>query len=96
MAEHGDPNPQLWATEAGASTCDPRDDPRCVSEARQATFVTDYFKVARTLPYLRALVIYSLRDNGLDRSDREQHFGLVRLGLAPKPGLTAFRQAATP
>jgi hypothetical protein len=95
MAAHGDPNPQLWATEAGASTCDPQRDSGCVSDARQAKFVTEYFKVARTLPYLRALVVYSLRDSGLDRRDREQNFGLVRLGLSAKPGLTAFRRAAT-
>jgi hypothetical protein len=94
IAAHGDPNPQLWATEAGASTCDPHDDPTCVSEKRQASYVTDYFGVARTLPYLRALVIYTLRDNGVDRKDREQNFGLVRYGLGAKPGLTAFRRAA--
>jgi polysaccharide biosynthesis protein PslG len=96
MANHGDPNPQLWATEAGASTCDTGVDSACVSEDKQAKLVSDYFEVARTIPYLRALVIYSLRDSGLDRRDREQNFGLIRLGLSPKPGLSAFRRAASP
>ena len=32
MLANGDPSPELWATEAGASTCNPAADDRCVDE----------------------------------------------------------------
>jgi polysaccharide biosynthesis protein PslG len=92
MAAHGDARGELWATEAGVSTCS--SGARCVDERTQADYVAGYLTLARRLPYLRAMVIYSLRDNGTDPTDPEDRFGLVRFDLRPKPALAAFRAAA--
>ncbi len=93
MRAKGDRTPELWATEAGASTCTNQNNVRCVSRERQAQFVTAYLRGAEQFPYLRSMVIYQLRDNGNDRSDVESQFGLVSRGMSPKPSLNAFRAA---
>ena len=93
MVGHGDPRGQLWATEAGVSTCSPTFDSGCVSEATQAVHVASYLRVGRRFPYLRAMVIYNLRDKGTSARSREDRFGLVRRDLSPKPALRAFREA---
>jgi polysaccharide biosynthesis protein PslG len=94
MVSHGDADTDLWATEAGVSTCSPVFDDGCVSEAVQAIQVASYLRVARRFPYLRAMLIYNLRDKGTSRRDREDRFGLVRRDLSPKPALGAFRGEA--
>jgi hypothetical protein len=94
MREHGDPRGELWATEAGASTCRRSVDSACVSERTQASRVAAYLRVARRFRYLRAIVIYNLRDKGSNPRDREDRFGLVRRNLKPKPAFRAFREAA--
>ena len=94
MREHGDERGELWATEAGVSTCNRSFDSGCVSERTQAARVAAYLRVARRFPYLRAIVIYNLRDKGSDPRDREHRFGLVRRNGSPKPALRAFREAA--
>ncbi len=95
MVSVGDPEPALWATEAGASTCDPERFPGCVSERDQAGRITSYMDVIRRFPYVHAIVIYSLRDRGSDPGDVEQGFGLTRADLSRKPSFAAFRAAAT-
>jgi hypothetical protein len=92
MVSHGNESGQLWATEAGVSTCSPVFDSACVSEATQAVQVASYLRVGRTFPYLRAMVIYNLRDKGTSARSREDRFGLVRRDLSPKPALRAFRE----
>jgi hypothetical protein len=94
MVGNGDARGELWATEAGVSTCNPIFDSGCVSEATQAVHVDSYLRVARTFPYLRSMVIYNLRDKGTSTRDREDRFGIVRRDLSPKPALRAFREAA--
>lgn len=94
MGRYGDARGELWATEAGVSTCDPAFDRGCVSEATQAAHVGSYLRVGRRFPYLRSMVIYNLRDKGTSARDREARFGLVRRDLSPKPALRAFREAA--
>jgi hypothetical protein len=94
MVGHGDERGQLWATEAGVSTCNPIFDSGCVSEAEQAVHVASYLRVGRSFPYLRSMVIYNLRDKGIGTRDREDRFGIVRRDLSPKPALRAFREAA--
>ena len=94
MVSHGDARGELWATEAGVSTCNPIFDSGCVSEATQAVHIESYLRVARDFPYLRAMVIYNLRDKGTSTRNREDRFGIVRRNLSPKPALSAFREAA--
>ena len=93
MTTHGDERGLLWATEAGASTCGAH--PDCVSEAEQAERVGTYIRVARQFPYVKALIIYNLRDRGAPPSNNPNlGYGLVRRDLRPKPSLAAFRAAA--
>lgn len=94
MTNAGDPEPELWATEAGASTCSPDANPECVSEADQATRIAQYVDAASGFPYVRALVVYNLRDKGTDPGDIEHGFGLVRRDLSAKPAFAEFRAAA--
>ena len=93
MAAHGDRNPELWATEAGASTCNPAANKDCVSMARQARWIRDYVQVARMIPGLRALIIYNLRDKGTNPNAIEDGFGLIRHNFSPKPSFGAFQRA---
>ena len=59
----------------------------------QAERIRDYISAARAMPWLRALIIYNLRDKGTDANDPEDGFGLIRDGLQAKPSLTAFPAA---
>ena len=93
MRRNGDERAELWATEAGATTCREGIDERCVDAATQARWIRDYVEVAREVPGLRALVIYNLRDKGTNPDDVEHGFGLVRRDFSPKPALDAFRSA---
>jgi hypothetical protein len=66
-----------------------------VSEAEQASRVGDYVRVARQFPYVKAMIIYNLRDRGAPPSSNPNHaYGLVRRNLRAKPALSAFRAAA--
>lgn len=94
MDAHGDRQGELWATEAGATACPSELDEQCVSPATQAERVAAYIDVARRFPYVRAMVIYNLRNKGDPRVDLENGFGLVTQDLRPKPALRAFRRAA--
>jgi hypothetical protein len=91
MAAHGDAGGELWITEVGASTCS--GDAVCVSERTQARFVRDYLGVAAAWPFVRAVVIYSLRDDGSSATDPSGSYGLLRRDLRPKPAWNAFRSA---
>ena len=91
MRKRGDRRAELWATEAGATTCADRADERCVDADTQARWIRDYVEVARDMPWLRALIVYNLRDKGTDPNDVEQGFGLVRSDFSPKPSFAAFR-----
>lgn len=93
MRRHGDGRAELWATEAGATTCREGVDERCVDAQTQARWVRAYVEVARDVPGLRALVIYNLRDKGTDPEDVEHGFGLLRRDFSPKPAFGAFREA---
>jgi hypothetical protein len=90
MAAHGDGG-ELWATEAGASTCVGA--PTCVDEATQADHVRGYLQTAAGMPFLRAMIVYALRDNPTPPSRPSGRFGLLRYDLRPKPAFAAFREA---
>ncbi|MEA2143686.1 MAG: polysaccharide biosynthesis protein PslG [Solirubrobacteraceae bacterium] len=94
MLAGGDEAGILWATEAGASTCAPGSNPGCVSEAEQARQVGNYVRVARGFPFVRAMIIYNLRDKGTNTASIEQSYGIVRTDLSPKPAYRAFKRAA--
>jgi hypothetical protein len=89
MAAHGDGG-DLWMTEVGASTCS--GSVVCVSEATQARYVAEFMQIAQSWPFVRAVVIYSLRDDS-SSTDPAGRYGLLRHDLRPKPAWDAFRNA---
>jgi hypothetical protein len=91
IASRGDPNPQLWITEVGATTCTGLK--VCVDERKQARQIQDFIDIAAGWPYVRAVVIYSLRDNAGSAGDPAGRFGLLRRDLSPKPAWAAFQAA---
>jgi hypothetical protein len=46
------------------------------------------------IPDLRSLFVYDFQDDGSDRNDREQNFGLLYADLTPKMSYSAYAQAA--
>jgi hypothetical protein len=92
MAAHGDAEKQLWATEFGAPTVVGLTGG--VSDAVQARSVQKAFARWTRLPWAGPLIWYSYRDRGIDVSDREDFFGLVRADGTRKPAYFAYQRAA--
>lgn len=95
MSRGGDARPQLWLTEFGASTCNPDlGGPICVTERRQARYVSEAVRLGRRWEVIGAVVVYSLTDDGEDRGDPVHGYGLSDPDGNPKPAFEAFRRAA--
>ncbi|MEA2478736.1 MAG: hypothetical protein QOJ07_658 [Thermoleophilaceae bacterium] len=94
MRAAGDRHPEVWLTEVGASTCPEGEHAECVSEADQARYVTDSVAIARHWSFVKAIVVYSLLDDGADASKVVNRYGLASADGRPKPALAAFRRAA--
>jgi hypothetical protein len=80
-------NTPLWVTELGWQT-----QPglyQAVTDEQQATYITTAFRAIQQLSYVRAAVVYDLRD-GPDPTNYMDHYGLVTENFAPKPGLAAL------
>jgi hypothetical protein len=85
----------LWITEVGWSTCKER--PDCVSEAIQARYTAELFRLLRTryAGRVAAAYLYGWRSQGgAGASDREGFFGILRADGSRKPSWDALRQAA--
>lgn len=81
----------LWGTETGAPTRG--DDGPVVSEAQQATLVTDTFDYwRREVPSAGPLFWYTLHDTGGD--SRFDTYGVVRANGKAKPALEMLRNSA--
>ena len=95
MVANGDADKGLWLTEFGWSSCNDYSSKWCVTEPQQSEYVDDAFRIAREddWSYVRAMVVYNLRNKGTDLSDREAQFGLLRRDFSPKPGWDGFRNA---
>ena len=92
MAKHGDGEKGIWLTEFGFSTCGDGDR-WCVSHAQQAEYVADSFRIARKWGYVKAAIVYNLRNKGTDPADREDQFGILNRDFSPKPAWAAFKEA---
>ncbi|HEX8065101.1 MAG TPA: cellulase family glycosylhydrolase [Thermoleophilaceae bacterium] len=92
MARHGDGDKGLWLTEFGFSTCG-SGDRWCVSAEKQATYVDHSFAIARKWGYVKAAILYNLRNKGTDPTDRESQFGILDRDFSPKPAWAAFKGA---
>ncbi|WP_232677522.1 beta-galactosidase [Nocardioides sp. R-C-SC26] len=89
MLAEGDRAKPIWFTEVGAPTSTPGG----VSPARQLGLLRELFAASRPRRYIGPILIYSIRDNGLLRADREQNFGtLLDARWRPKPAFAALRR----
>lgn len=90
---HGDTSP-IWATEFGWSTC-AGGSTSCVSEARQAAYAPKAFQILTTMPYVKAGIVYNLRDKGTDPVGIEPNYGLIKRDYTPKPAYNALKAMFT-
>jgi hypothetical protein len=88
----GDTTP-LWLTEFGWTTA--TNTTWHVTEGQQAAYIATAFDLLRQLPYVRAALVYDLRDEGSDPAAMDSHFGLTTTGLVPKQAYWSLRQALT-
>jgi hypothetical protein len=92
---HGAADKPLWITELGWATC--TEDEDCVSEARQAEYISRVFAYAkgRYAPFMEAVFVYHMNDWGpADQTNKEYWFGLRRKDGSRKPAFEALRRAA--
>jgi hypothetical protein len=88
---HGEGGKGLWLTESGFSSC--TNLAICVTEADQAHHVNALFRIAEGWPYVKALLVYDLRNDGTDPAAKEQNFGLLRADFSAKPAYASFADA---
>jgi polysaccharide biosynthesis protein PslG len=96
MLAHGDISP-IWITESGwttvesCSNCDWQ--PQLpTTEEEQAMYLNEVFEIIKTWDYLDGYLYYTLTDKrNTDPTLWEDHFGLFRSDLTPKPAAYAFR-----
>jgi hypothetical protein len=81
-------NTQLWITEVGFSTAPAGE--RTVTEAQQARYVRDVFRLARKWRIVDGLVWYHYKTSQASPTEREDWFGLVRPDGSPKPAWDVF------
>jgi len=86
MVANGDGAKKIWATEFGA----PTSGPGAVSEDQQVQMVTAAYAAFASWPWAGPMLWYSIRDQGTDPGDREDHFGLIRRDFTPKPAMAIF------
>jgi polysaccharide biosynthesis protein PslG len=91
---NGDSTP-LWLDEFGFSSCWPREkvqqDQGCVTARLQAVDLTDLFRSLAHVPYVAAMVVYSLNNSA------NEDFGVLTASGARKPAFSALaRVLASP
>jgi hypothetical protein len=91
MRGRGDGAKKIWVTEFSYPTGTA---PGNVSEARQARLVRNTYAVLEKLPWTGPAFFYSYHDEGTDRRNLEQNFGVVRFDYSPKPSYRAYQSAA--
>ncbi|MDQ6804170.1 MAG: hypothetical protein M3065_04225, partial [Actinomycetota bacterium] len=79
----------IWVTEFGWSTATAG----AVSSSLQARYILGAFSILKGIRYVRAAIVYNLRDKGADRAGIEDNFGLLDPSFAPKPAFWAFAQS---
>jgi hypothetical protein len=93
MTANGDGAKKVWGTEYGPPT---EGTPGSVSEATQAQWVTDAYRLWRSYDWAGPLFWYSDRDEqspGVS-SSAWNYFGLLHRDFSPKPAWDAYRAAA--
>jgi Cellulase (glycosyl hydrolase family 5) len=90
MRARGDKAP-LWLMEAGWNSCKPRklgqEGQPCVTAATQARDLRNLYAQVRHTSWLRAVIVYRLRDEAADK------FGLITTAGKHKPSYVTLRKA---
>jgi hypothetical protein len=91
MKAHADGAKQIWATEFSYPTGNAA---ASVSEGAQAALIRETFNALARWRCAGPAFIYSYRDDGPDRRDLEENFGVVHHDFSPKPSYRAYQRAA--
>lgn len=91
MTSRGDGAKQIWSTEFGAPTGSTTRD---MSEAAQAQLVTDSYTLLKGWSWAGPAFFYSYHDNGTNKSDVEQNFGILHFDWTPKLSYAAYQTVA--
>ncbi|MGI8512986.1 MAG: cellulase family glycosylhydrolase [Solirubrobacteraceae bacterium] len=86
----GDSTP-IWVTEFGFPTG--TSSQWHVSETQQANLLTTSLSDLAALPWVKAAIVYNLRDKGTNPNNMEDNFGLLRRDYTPKPAYAALTTA---
>lgn len=89
MAANGDSGKKIYITEVGA----PTGGPAGVSQAAQATELTQAIAAAKTTSWIGGIYLYSWQDEGTDTTNSENWFGLLTYAGAQKPAYAAVKNA---
>ncbi|HWG94905.1 MAG TPA: cellulase family glycosylhydrolase, partial [Mycobacteriales bacterium] len=93
MTAAGDTSP-VWVTEVGWTSCTVGADRWCVTREQQAAFTEALLPLtAERFPWVRAVLVYGLRDKGRDATYTEDNFGLIDRDNRPKPAWDAAARA---
>jgi polysaccharide biosynthesis protein PslG len=65
-----------------------------ISQKAAGVYLAQMFLLARTMNFLRGIWWYDFRDDGWDKRNQENDFGLVDPDLNPKPAFTALKAVA--
>jgi polysaccharide biosynthesis protein PslG len=65
-----------------------------ISQEAAGAYLAQMFLLARTMKFLKGIWWYDFRDDGWDKSNQENDFGLVNRDLTPKPAFTALTLVA--
>lgn len=87
MQAHGAASHKMWATEYGL----PTGGDNSWSEQVQAEWVGNAFDAWAGHSYAGPVMWYSARDTGTSLTDREQHFGVLRVDGTAKPAYAALK-----
>lgn len=90
MVANGDSAP-LMITEFGVADC--YSTPYCVAPALQARYLESAVRLAARWPYLRAFLVYRLRDASGAGLLIENRFGVLARDWSPKPAAEAIRRS---
>jgi hypothetical protein len=90
MVAGGDAAKQIWLTEFGAPTGAGQD---AVTESVQAQSFQAALQLAKATPWIGPLFVFDIRDNGTNKADTEQNYGLLHNDFTPKPAYRVVRDA---
>jgi hypothetical protein len=61
----------------------------------EALYLTRFYLLASTRAYIAGVWWYGLRDQGVERANKEHNFGVLDAGMGPKPAAAALKDVAS-